>query len=104
MKLAVLLASAAIGIAAPAAAQTPAQADTVDPTLPTQLPRTAIPHHYALTVTPHAQRLTFEGHVAIDLDVVVATPKLTFNAADLTFSSATLRKAGGGTALPGRVT
>ena len=39
--------------AAPAAAQAP-QADTVDPSVPTQLPRTAVPHHYALTVTPHA--------------------------------------------------
>ena len=29
--------------------------------LPTQLPRTAVPHHYAITVTPHAERLTFDG-------------------------------------------
>ena len=28
--------------------------DTVDACLPTQLPRTAIPSHYAIEVTPHA--------------------------------------------------
>ena len=50
---------ASVALAVPAAAQVPA--DTVDPTVPTQLPRTAVPHHYAITVTPHAERLTFDG-------------------------------------------
>ena len=57
----------------PFAQPAPRQADTVDASLPTQLPRTAIPHHYALTVTPHAERLTFDGDVAIDLDVIKPT-------------------------------
>src|SRR5436190_7643519 len=101
-----LLASAAILLAAPTAlpAQNPSQVDTVDTSLPTQLPRTAIPHHYAVTVTPHAQQLTFDGTVAIDLEVLKATPTLVLNAADMTFSSATLVPAGGGAPLTGRAT
>ena len=105
-RVALLLASAAVMLTAPAAlpAQNATQADSVDPSLPTQLPRTAVPHHYALTVTPHADRLTFDGTVAIDLQVVKPTPALVLNAADLIFSSATLVPAGGAAPLPGRVT
>ena len=79
---AALLASAALALVAPAplAAQPAIPHDTVDPTLPTQLPRTAIPHHYSLTVTPHADRLTFDGNVAIDLEVVQPTDTLVLNA------------------------
>ena len=85
-------------------AQNAPQADTVDASLPTQLPRTAVPHHYALTVTPHADRLTFDGDVAIDLEVVKPTRTLVLNAADLKFASATLRPAQGGAPLDGGVT
>jgi aminopeptidase N len=81
--------------AAPASAAAIAtQADTVDPSLPTQLPRTAIPHHYAITVTPHAERLAFDGAVAIDLQVTKATSQLVLNAADLNVTKATLTQAG----------
>lgn len=96
MKLSIaLLASAAIAAVVPTslAAQPVVQADTVDPNTPTQLPRTAIPHHYALTVTPHAQQLTFDGRVAIDLDVIKPTRELVLNAADLKFTSALLTRA-----------
>jgi aminopeptidase N len=105
MKLLALLASAAMAVTAPAVllAQPAGQRDTVDPTLPTQLPRTAIPHHYSIIVTPHAERLTFDGQAAIDLDVITATAALTFNAAEMTFSSALLRPANGGAPLPGKV-
>ncbi len=90
---AALLASAALAAAMPAYAQP--GADTVDTSLPTQLPRTAIPHHYAITVTPHADKLAFEGRVAIDLEVVKATNELTLSAADLRFAKASLSKTGG---------
>ena len=85
----VLLASAAFVCLAPLATAAIAQpqADTIDTTVPTQLPRTAIPHHYALTVTPHADRLTFDGTVKIDLDVTTATRQLVLNAADLNFKA-----------------
>ncbi|WP_308517617.1 M1 family metallopeptidase [Sphingomonas flavescens] len=92
-----LLATAALALVAPATlpAQTAARVDTVDASLPTQLPRTAIPHHYALNVTPHAERLTFDGTAAIDLEIIKPTRELTLNAADLTFSSARLVPASG---------
>ena len=89
--VAVLLASVAFACASPLLAAVQRQVDTVDPAVPTQLPRTAIPHHYAITVTPHAQQLTFDGTVGIDLDVIRPTRELVLNAADLNLSSATLR-------------
>ncbi len=88
----VLLASAAFAFAAPVAAQV--QADTVDTSIPTQLPRTAVPHHYAVTVTPHADSMTFDGTASIDLNVVQPTRQLTLNAADMSFAKATLTRAG----------
>ena len=71
-------------------AQPAAVADTIDATLPTQLPRTAIPSHYAIEVTPHADRLAFDATVAIDLKVIKPTRELVLNAADLAIASATL--------------
>ena len=105
MKLSIALAaSAAIALVVPSTLSgQPAHSDTVDPSTPTQLPRTAIPHHYALTVTPHAEQLRFDGTVAIDLDVIKPTSELTFNAADLKFVSATLGPAKAGAAISGRI-
>ena len=50
------------------------------------------------------QQLTFDATVAIDLEVVKPTRELVLNAADMTFSSASLAPAGGGAPLTGRVT
>jgi aminopeptidase N len=89
-----LLASVAFVCAAPASAAVATQSDTVDASLPTQLPRTAIPHHYAITVTPHAERLAFDGAVAIDVQVIKAASQLVLNAADLEVAKATITQAG----------
>jgi aminopeptidase N len=103
-RLIVLLAStAAVSAAIPASTIAQVRADTIDASIPTQLPRTAVPHHYALTVTPHADRLTFDSTMSIDLDVVQPTDRLVLNAAELEFSSATLTAAKGGDALPAQV-
>ena len=80
--------------AAPASAAPATQFDTVDASVPTQLPRTAVPHHYAIAVTPHAERLAFDGTVAIDLEIVKPTSVLVLNAADLRFSKAVLSAPG----------
>jgi aminopeptidase N len=101
--VAAFLATAALALATPCLAQAVTQADTVDTSLPTQLPRTAIPHHYAIHVVPHAERLAFDGDVRIDLEVVAATRELVLNAADLKLASATLRPAKGGAALPAKI-
>jgi len=56
----------------------------------TQLPRTARPRHYALEITPHADTMTFDGKVRIDLDVLQATDRIVLQAADLRFGRSTL--------------
>ena len=97
-----LLISAAFAASLPGCTSTPGRhsavehgTDTVDPTLPTQLPRTAIPSHYAIEVTPHAAALTFDGKVAIDLQVIKPTRELVLNALDLDIAQATLTATGG---------
>lgn len=103
---AALLASATLLLNISGAVAQPAlaQVDTIDPATPTQLPRTAIPHHYAITLTPHAERLAFDASVLIDVDVLKPTRQLVLNAADLTFTSVTLRPVRGGPALKATVT
>ncbi len=66
------------GVAAPVAAVT------------TQLPRTARPRHYALEITPHADKMTFDGKVRIELDVLQPTDRIVLQAADLRFGRSTL--------------
>ncbi|WP_185829143.1 M1 family metallopeptidase [Sphingomonas ginkgonis] len=70
----------------------------------TQLPRTAIPRHYRVEVTPDAANLRFTGTVVIDLDVVKATASLTLNAKELRFQSAAIQPSTGGASRPGRAT
>jgi len=70
----------------------------------TQLPRTAIPRHYRVDVTPDAARLRFTGTVAIDLDVVQPTRSLTLNAKDLSLASVSIVPLAGGAAQRGRAT
>jgi aminopeptidase N len=69
---------------APSAAAAPAAA------VPTQVPRTARPRHYALEITPHADTMTFDGKVRIALDVLQATDRIVLQAADLRFGRSTL--------------
>ncbi|MYN26692.1 M1 family metallopeptidase [Duganella levis] len=56
----------------------------------TQLPRTAVPTHYAVSLTPDAANSSFSASVTIALDVKQATSSLTLNAADLKFSAAAI--------------
>src|SRR5690348_2249718 len=95
---------ASVALTVPAFSAAAAHVDTVDPSVATQLPRTAIPHHYAITVTPHTGRLTFDGTVAIDIELIKPTSQLVLNAAEMSISSARLQPAKGGAALIGRVT
>ncbi len=52
----------------------------------TQLPRDVRPTHYEIAVTPHAESLTFDGRVAIALDVLQATDRIVLNAVGMRFS------------------
>lgn len=75
-----------IAVAAPAA-------DTTQAT--TQLPRTVRPSHYDVSIVPHAQTLTFDGKVSIDVDVLQPTTSITLNAVDMMFSKVSLAPAKG---------
>src|ERR1700754_3367511 len=61
----------------------------------TQLPRNVRPSHYAVSITPHADKLAFDGKVAVDVDVLEPTRTITLNAIDMTFANATLTPKGG---------
>jgi aminopeptidase N len=61
----------------------------------TQLPRGVVPTLYDVSVTPHAESLTFDGRVTINVDVLEPTRSITLNAADLVFSSVVLSGADG---------
>ncbi|WP_108779863.1 M1 family metallopeptidase, partial [Xanthomonas fragariae] len=56
----------------------------------TQLPRTAKPTHYAVEITPHADKMTFDGKVAIDIVVLESTDRIVLQAANLIFARSTL--------------
>ena len=56
----------------------------------TQLPRGVVPMHYDVAVVPHPDKLSFDGKVTITLNVLKPTASITLNAADLTFSEASL--------------
>jgi len=95
------------GATATVAAQTPAQLSraarppAVEAT--TQLPRNVRPAHYAIEVTPHANKLAFDGKVRIDVDVLQPTSTIVLQAVNLTFADSTL-SAKGGKPMPARVT
>jgi puromycin-sensitive aminopeptidase len=50
---------------------------------PDRLPRTVLPRRYDLTVVPDLDASTFIGRVAIELEIVEATPEIVLNAKDL---------------------
>ena len=97
---AIALALASSAVSVHAQAQTVAAPAATEVT--TQLPRTARPVHYRVEVTPHAEQMTFDGKVSIELDVLSATDSIVLQAAALRFSNSKL-VAGKGTALPARV-
>lgn len=58
--------------------------------VPTQLPVNARPSHYAISVTPDAQKLSFTGKVAIDLELLRPSASVTLHAADLDIAEASI--------------
>ena len=55
-----------------------------------RLPRTVIPSHYDLTLTPDLDAAGFGGHVVIDIDVHEAVSDIVLNTAELTLHSASV--------------
>jgi aminopeptidase N len=52
-----------------------------------RLPKTALPQHYSLTLTPDLKTATFTGSESIDVTLAEPTSAITLNARDLTFKS-----------------
>ena len=76
--LAISAALAAPLVAAPAAGVT------------TQLPRSVEPVHYDVSITPHADKLVFDGHVTVTIKVLEPVIAITLNAAGLNFHKVSL--------------
>lgn len=85
--------SLAVSAQTAGAASAPVAASASEVT--TQLPRTATPSHYAVEITPHADKMTFDGKVKIDIEVLQSTNTIVLQAADLTFANSTLAAANG---------
>ena len=68
----------------------------------TQLPRGVVPSHYAIEVTPHADKLAFDGKARIDLNVAEATDRIVLQAIDMSFANSRL-VAADGSSMPARV-
>ena len=68
----------------------------------TQLPRGVVPSQYAIEVTPHADKLAFDGKARIDLNVAEATDRIVLQAIDMSFANSRL-VAADGSSTPARV-
>jgi aminopeptidase N len=55
---------------------------------PGVLPKTVVPLHYALDLTPDLDKLSFTGSELIDIDIAEPTSRVVLNAADLTIEAA----------------
>ena len=60
-----------------------------------RLPRTVVPNHYALTLSPELDEATFGGLAIIDVEITGATEEIVLNAVQLTITDATLRNDSG---------
>ncbi len=59
-----------------------------------RLPKTVIPEHYSLTLTPDLKAATFTGEETIDVDVKTPTNSITLNSLEIKFQSVTVKAAG----------
>src|SRR6266853_6183209 len=55
---------------------------------PGKLPKTVVPLHYALDLTPDLDKLTFSGSESVDIEVTTPTERLVLNAVDMTIEAA----------------
>ena len=76
-------------IAAPGPADPPS-VPAVRADVPTQLPRGVVPTRYEVSVTPHAAALRFDARIAISIEVLEPTARITLNALDLELTGARL--------------
>ncbi len=98
-----LAASAALLALAPVNATLAAPAKSAATEVPSQLPRNAAPLHYSITVTPNAEKLSFDGNVLIEFLLKTPSDSVTLNAADIDFRRVTIAK-GRAAAMPATTT
>eukprot|EP01041_Mallomonas_annulata_P024453 gene24453-45213_t len=98
-----LAASAALLALAPVNATLAAPAKGAATEVPSQLPRNAAPLHYSITVTPNAEKLSFDGNVLIEFQLKTPSDSVTLNAADIDFRRVTIAK-GRAAAMPATTT
>lgn len=89
----ILLAGTAPG--SPALSQESGSKGATAETVTTQLPRSVRPTHYDVQIEPDAAKLTFDGKVAIEVEVVEQTSTITLHAADLVIRKAQLADVAG---------
>src|SRR5437588_6972259 len=59
-----------------------------------QLPRTVLPEHYQLTLSPNFQTDKFDGDESISVRIAQPTSTITLNAAEITFVEAVVSQNG----------
>jgi aminopeptidase N len=59
-------------------------------TTPGKLPKTVIPVHYAIELTPNLESLALAGTEVVDIEVREPTARLTLNAVEITFDTVTV--------------
>ena len=88
-----LVATAALCVVVPVSQISAATAKAApDIVVPSQLPRNAAPLHYAITVTPDAAKLRYDGNVRIEFALKTASKSVTLNAADIEFRAVSISK------------
>ena len=98
--IALALASAGPAVLAHPAGLAPDAPAAADAGATTQLPRDVRPTSYDVEVVPHADRMTFDGKVRINVDVLVPTRSITLNAVEMTFGNVSLGRAQGKALVP----
>lgn len=83
-------ASVALLALAPVSQSIAAPAKMVKSEVPSQLPRNAAPLHYSITVTPNAEKLSFDGNVLIEFVLNEDSDSITLNAADIAIRKVTV--------------
>ncbi|MEO6154721.1 MAG: M1 family metallopeptidase, partial [Thermomonas sp.] len=100
--IALALSGMAFGATAQSVAEISRTAHSPMVTTTTQLPANVRPSHYAIEVTPHVDKMAFDGKVKIDLQVLEPTSTIVLQAVNMTFANSTL-VAKGGKPVPAKV-
>ena len=80
----------ALVLAGPAATQAVAEPVFSFDAAPGKLPKTVVPHHYAIDLVPDLTQLAVAGNETVDVELREPTARLTLNAANVTIAEASV--------------